>query len=568
MNSQLLLDIHGKQGFRLTFPYSEAMVKAIKQCSGLAWDKSSRAWLAAGPEVVLDLERYHFIYQSTPAALEREAQFRQQLHRILETKYQNLNGATYGFQRVGSEVLALQDRGILGDDMGLGKSREALDAAQAIGAKNILVLAPKTIVYNWELEIAKWGYSWPVAILPDNKRKQFWQEWSGGGVVLANYEKTILQDWPVNRHWQVVILDEATRVKNTQTKTWRRVQRIVQNSDYIWALTGTPLEMRLEELWGIMSLLRPTVLGSFSRFRDQHLIQDFWGNVVGSKNHELLRERIAPWLLRRTKAEVASYLPPKLYNEIWIDLSLEEREEYEKIKRAFLLWLKEHGRSASEANVLTQLLRLQQFTSSPTLLEAPEEPSEGREQGLPGGAMGGSPNPSKNGGSRGSKLEALKDLLAEWEGRAVVFTRFAKMAELLVKELQLPEDAIIAGYVPAEERVPRITDFNEGRLGKVLASTDAGSFGLNITGADMVVMFDLLFNPARMVQREDRLHRIGQERPVNVVKLLCKGTIDVGMNKILAKREMLFDDVINRAATEERARWSEAQLRRLVDGNE
>jgi len=567
MNSQLLLDIHGKQGFRLTFPYNEATVKAIKQCPGLTWDKSSRAWLAAGPEVVLDLERYHFIYQSTPAAREREIQFRQQLDRILEAKYQNLNGTLYGFQKIGSEVLALQGRGILGDQMGLGKTREALDAVQVISAKTVLVLAPKTLIYNWELEIAKWGYPWPVAILPDNKRKQFWQEWSGDGVVLANYEKTILQDWPMDRRWQIVILDECMRVKNTRAKTWRRVQHVVQNSDYVWALTGTPLEMRLEELWGIMSLLRPTVLGSFSRFRDQHLVLDFWGNVIGSKNHELLRERIAPWLLRRTKAEVASYLPPKLYNEIWIDLLPEEREEYEKIKRAFLLWLKEHGRSVSEANVLTQLLRLQQFTSSPMLLEPLEGSSEGQEQILSGAAIG-SLSPSKNGASCGSKLEALKELLAEWDGRAVVFTRFAKMAELLVKELGLPEQAIIAGYVPAEERVPRIESFNRGELGKVLASTDAGAFGLNITGASMICHLDALWNPSRMVQREDRLHRIGQEQPVNVVKLLCRKTIDEGMNIVLGKRQQLFDDVINRAATEERARWSESQLRRLVDGSD
>lgn len=453
--------------------------------------------------------------------------------------------------------------------MGLGKSKEALDAAFVIKAADILILAPKTLLWNWLAEIEKWGYldCWVPFIVPDNKRKDMWQDFDAHGecgrIVLANYEKTILQDWPFDRKWDVLVLDEVTKCKNTQTKTWRRVQRIVQTSDNVWALTGTPLEMRLEELWGIMSLLRPTILGSFSRFRDQHLILDFWGNVIGSKNHELLRERIAPWLLRRTKAEVASYLPPKLYNEIWIDLSPEEREEYEKIKRAFLLWLAEHGRSASEANVLTQLLRLQQFTSSPALLATPEGSDQTVFSGGPVGFIS-----QKDNNFHGSKLEALRELLAEWEGRAVVFTRFAKMAELLVKELELPEEAIIAGYVPAEERVPRIEAFNRGELGKVLASTDAGAFGLNITGADMICHLDMLWNPSRMVQREDRLHRIGQERPVNVVKLLCKGTIDVGMNKILAKREMLFDDVINRAATEERARWSEAQLRRLVDGSD
>jgi len=715
-----LLDVYGEQGFRLTFPYSPQMVAQVRQALGFTFDKRSRSWVCEGPEAVLDLQRFNITIHATDAAIARFQQFRQQLDHILDLKAWNPGEDLYAFQQVGTEVLAGQYKGVLGDQQGLGKSKQSLDACaklneerhnanrgvfsqprtnrrnqeesgngqvasstsksqgnsetectesglvrygvgqnlqsdapatdqeqapqrtgestpgiwehvqgrersahdpdgaricstagtsgiserirnsdqrpqntrqasntlqgrfcppavedgNRVGWKNafeqgsqsngrqegssaecfgmgspqdlllkILIFAPKSVIYNWPDEVEKWYPNWSVYVLPDDKkeRKQFWQErpLDTGCVVISNYEKAILADWP-DLKWDVVIMDEVTKAKNTRTLTHKALRKIVKQAKYVFALTGTPLEMKVEELYGIMALVRPAVFGSFMRFRDQHLITNFFGQVVGSKNHQLLKERVGPWITRRTKEEVLTQLPAKLYNDIWVQFTDDEAKEYAQIADNFEAWLTEREEDFTAANALTQLLRLQQYTSSRMLLE--------------------------DEGDVGSKFYELQDLLNEWEGQAVVFTRFATMARMLRQLLHLPEEAIIAGEVGAQDRVERIKRFNEGQLGKVLISTDAGAYGLNITGADLVIMYDLLFNPGKMWQREDRLHRIGQTRTVNVVRLVVKGTVDAGMLGILTKREELFRDIVDGAEEAALLKFGKAMLRRVARG--
>ena len=535
-----LLDVYGEQGFRLTFPYSPQMVAQVRQALGFTFDKRSRSWVCEGPEAVLDLQRFNITIHATDAAIARFQQFRQQLDHILDLKAWNPGEDLYAFQQVGTEVLAGQYKGVLGDSMGLGKSKQALDACAKVGAEHILILAPKSLIYNWKDEVEKWCPQWLAGVVPDKKTE--WEDFFGCAVydaVIANYEKIRISEWP-DWKWDVVILDEITRAKNTRTLTHKALRKIVKQAKYVFALTGTPLEMKVEELYGIMALVRPAVFGSFMRFRDQHLITNFFGQVVGSKNHQLLKERVGPWITRRTKEEVLTQLPPKVYNDIWVQFTEDEAKEYVQIANNFEAWLAEHDESFTAANALTQLLRLQQYTSSRMLLE--EE------------------------GDVGSKFYELQDLLNEWEGRAVVFTRFATMARMLRQLLHLPEEAIIAGEVSAQDRVERIKAFNEGQLGKVLVSTDAGAYGLNITGADLVIMYDLLFNPGKMWQREDRLHRIGQTCTVNVVRLVVKGTVDAGMLGILNKREELFRDIVDGAEEAALLKFGKAMLRRVARG--
>ena len=537
-----LLDIYGEQGFRLTFPYSPQMVAQVRQALGFTFDKRSRSWVCEGPEAVLDLQRFNIIIHATDAAIARFQQFRQQLDHILDLKAWNPGEDLYAFQKVGTEVLAGQYKGVLADEMGTGKSKQALDACEKVGACSILILAPKSLIYNWADEVEKWHPDWTKAVVPDAKseRLAFFQSPAfAPRIIIANYEKLLLADWPMRR-WAVVILDEITRAKNTRTLTHKILRKIVKQADNVFALTGTPLEMRVEELYGIMALVRPAVLGSFMRFRDQHLITDYFGQVTGSKNHQLLKERVGPWLTRRTKAEVASQLPPKVYNDIWVQFTDSEAKEYAQIADNFEAWLTEREEDFTVANALTQLLRLQQYTSSRMLLE--------------------------DEGDVGSKFYELQDLLNEWEGQAVVCTRFATMARMLRQLLHLPEEAIIAGEVGAQDRVERIKQFNEGQLGKVLISTDAGAYGLNITGADLICHLDLLWNPGRMWQREDRLHRIGQTRTVNVVRLVVKGTVDAGMLGVLTKREELFRDLVDGAEEAALLKFGKAMLRRVARG--
>lgn len=547
--AEYLLDIHDDKGFKLSFPYSLEAVKEIKKASlGFKWNPGIKAWYCLGPEAVLDLERSRISVTATAAAEARYIEFRNSLNQILEVKMQSAPEGLYGFQQIGSRVLALQRRGILADEMGLGKSKQTLDAARKLlDAQSLIILCPKSLVYNWVDEVEKWYPDMDVMVLPDNKkeRAEFWK--SPSTVTIANYEKSILADWPKEMGWDVAIFDEVQRAKNSRTQLNKALRSISKQAGAVFALSGTPLEIRVEELYGVMSVIRPAVFGDFYRFRDQHLLTDYFGRIVGSRNNLLLKERIGPWITRRTKAEVLTQLPPKVYNTAWVDLSPWEAAEYQRMREHFLDWLTEQEREMSEANALTQLLRLQQFTSSPALLYDPQ-----------GGAEANN--------ITGAKLDELRIIISEWDGRVVIFTRFVDMARILVDELQAERESLIMGDVPAKERTDRVRAFNNGELGKILISTDAGAYGLNITGADLIVHYDLLWNPARMWQREDRLHRIGQTSVVNVLTMVARGTIDQGMLGVLEKRRELFHDIIDGAEEVALVRLGAAQLRKITEG--
>lgn len=545
------LDIYKKDGFILTWPYHPdpsvryAYINKVKQTAGFAFNKSAGGWVSDGPEVLLDMDRidlWPYVTEITPQAAARAAGFRALLEGILDAKHQETPGE-YGYQKAGTDVLVLQDRSILADDMGLGKSKQALDACAKLDAQRILIVAPKTLTYNWLAEIQKWYPDWANAIVIPDSKKAKEDAWScldsDRWIVIINYEKLRLKDWPFDLHWDIIILDEAQKLKNTATQLAKAARRL--KTARMWALTGTPMEIRIEELYGIMSLLRPSVFGGYLRFREQHLIMDAWGNVIGPKNLELLKDKIAPWMTRRKKEDVLKQLPPKLYNTLYVELAPDEAKQYTKIKREFLEWLAEHDRSSNEANALTQLLRLQQFTCSPDLLED---------------------------GPEGSKFQALVETIDEYEGKIVIFTRFEKMANRLVEWLpgRVDPEGFISGPVKAQDRVDRVTHFNTGALGKVLVSTDAGAYGLNITGADLIIHYDQLWNPGKMWQREDRLHRIGQQNPVNVLNLVCNGTVDEGMLKVLDKRREIFKDIIDGAEDKAISKLGSAAIRKIVEG--
>lgn len=543
---EVYLDTYGEHGFTVSFPYDPQMVARIKrEVLGLLFDPKRKVWYSTGPEVLLDLQRWGYSAYPTQAAWERAGQFMAQVERILDLREQTVD-AEYGYQQIGTDVLLAQKRGILGDDMGLGKTKQTIDAISRLWPCKVLVLAPKSLIYNWEPEFAKWS-AIPTAILPDGKkqREAFWAEKPyTRAAVIANWDgKLIADDWPMDIRWDVVVVDEATGFKNWKSQRTKAIGKIVDRAEHVWFLTGTPLEIRVEELYQLMRLVRPSVFGGFPRFRDVHLVTDMMGNVRGLKGNtkELLTERIAPFLLRRTKQDVQLQIPPKLYNEVWVDLPGEDQRTYNQMVSQFEAWLKEQGRDATEANKLTQLLRLQQFTSSPDLVKPEEDPV---------------PRP-------GAKFAALQDLIDGWDGQVMVFTRFSEMAERLVQWLELPPDALIAGAVGAQERVDRITRFNLGNLGKVLVSTDAGAYGLNVTSADLIVHYDMLWNPGKMAQREDRLHRIGQTKTVNVVRMLTADTVDAGMHHVTLERAQLFRELMDGA---EEAILRAIDLRKVAKG--
>lgn len=535
---------NGKEGFSVAWDLSkdwENEVTVIKKCLGLSFSKTDKLWKSTGPEILMDLDRYKIKVDFLDAGARKIAEdFRQQIWDTLDVRSVDIEGETYAYQEQGIKFLSLMPSAILGDDMGLGKTRQALNASVEVGSNSTLVLAPKTLTYNWKAEVEKWHPELSVAVVPDNPkaRKAFWDDVTPE-VVIANYEKLQSQDWPLNRKWDVLICDEASRFKTSTTITYKKVKAIRGHAKYAWALTGTPLEIRVEELYNILSLLRPAVLGGFYRFRDEHLLTDWAGSVVGTKQIELLRERIAPYILRRTKEEVLKQLPPKTIQNVYIKMSKEEQTAYEGFTSAFNNFLTEHDISGA-GNPLTEMLRMQQFCCTPMIFTD---------------ELG-----------KGSKFDTIKGIIDEWQGRVVVFCFFEEVISLYQKWLGCHPDAVISGKVAAQARLERVNSFNNGELGKVLVSTDAGNQGLNITGANLLINIDQLWNPQRMEQREARLHRIGQTENVTIMNTLLMDTIDYGKWQLGQERRQLFKDVVDGAEESILRKLNAPRLKAIVEG--
>lgn len=592
-----------QQGFSIRFPYSASDVDNIKRVLGTHWYKETHTWDSDGPEILMDMQRFGIEVASlSPEAQVIAEQFRQELWDSMDARVMDIEGEQYGFQRQGSHWLASMSAAILGDDLGVGKTKQSLDAAMLVGVEvnayrriptndsdrvrletntpdryealrreevyrargfrlesvpnqtfRILVLCPKTLLYNWKNEIEKWYPELTVGVVPNHKvdsRKHgpgytsFWI--NPPEIVIANYEKLRGDNWPYDFDWQIVIPDEAAKLKNAQTQVYKNVKRIVKRlfakyptRNHFWPLTGTPLEIRLVELYNILTLARPAVLGGFYRFKDQHLECDWTGTVIGVRNLNLLRDRIAPYILRRTKREVLPWLPGKVYTNAYVTLSDAERTAYDAFTADFNNWLKQHNVSGG-GDPLVQTLRMRQFCCTPKLFTD---------------ELG-----------RGSKFEMLEEVLQQHNGKTVIFCFFDEVVQHLRTWLEPHARAFINGSVEAEERIRRVTDFNEGRLGDIFISTDAGNSGINLVGADLIIHYDQLFNPQRMNQREDRLDRIGQTHQVNVINLLCTDTIDMGMYYLNRERENLFRSVVDGAEEAILRKLDAPRWRRLVEG--
>ena len=547
----LLASPSNPKGLALQFPYSKEAVDQVRLVLGLSWDKNARIWKSEGPEILLDCERFAI----QPSWVSKEArqvaeEFRQQLWNVMDARVEDYHEELYGYQKQGSKILAAMPNSILADDMGTGKSKQSLDAAiDYLKAKKILIIAPKTLCFNWLDEVNKWHPEMTVEVLPDlingNSRRKgrddFWN--NRPQIVICNYEKLLAKDWPMDLEWDVVICDEATKLKTATTATYKAVRKVLAHTKCVWALTGTPLEIRLSELYNILCLLRPAILGNYMRFKDHHLITDWAGTIVGAKNIPLLRERISPFMLRRTKAEVLPMLPPKLPPQnFFVKFSPQEAAAYEAFTAEFNNWLSEHGVSGG-GNPLTETLRMRQFCCTPWLFT--EE-------------LG-----------KGSKFEAVRDYIDAWPGMVVVFSYFEEVISLLQNWLDVHPEAIISGKVTSDkgERIRRAKAFSDGQLGKVFVSTDAGGMGINLVGADCIINYDAgNWNPQKLHQREDRLHRLGQKNPVTVVNMICMDTIDWGQHQLYQEEEALFKEVVEGSEMALLRKLDAPRWRRLVEG--
>ena len=411
--------------------------------------------------------------------------------------------------------------GILADDMGLGKTIQALAYLQDLkdrqGFKPSLVLAPTSVVFNWAAEAEKFTPRLKALVFTGPLRKKLIPELKQADLVLTSYA-IFRRDVELltAQSWRTVVLDEAQNIKNYRSKTALLVKGL--QTEQRWALTGTPLENRLSELWSIFDFLMPGFLGNYPHFKRKY--QQPIEAEQSSVHLERLRRRIYPFVLRRLKSEVANELPPKTEVTQYCEMTHDQQKLYHEMlatcRQQVFAEVERRGLERSHLSILTALLRLRQICCHPELL---------------------GPSFQKKEVSSG-KMEAFQDLVEEVlsEGhRVLVFSQFVEMLTLL--RTWLEKEKIAYEYLDGRtrKREERIKRFNSSPdIPIFLVSLRAGGTGLNLTGADYVIHFDPWWNPAVQDQATDRVHRIGQTKHVFSYKLITKDTVE---EKILMLQE-------------------------------
>jgi superfamily II DNA or RNA helicase len=447
--------------------------------------------------------------------------------------HQLLSVPLYSYQLRGALFLACRGRCILGDDMGLGKTPQTLAAAEILarrrGVERVLVVAPSSVKYQWETEIRKFTPR-PVQVIEGGtpvRRSQYSQPTF---YRLVNYEIAVKDLDELNAwHPDLIVLDEAQRIKNWESKTTRSVKRL--RSRYAFVLTGTPLENKLEELYSIVQFVDDRRLGPAFQFLHDHRLLDETGRLLGYRNLDKVREKLGPILLRRTRAEVLSQLPARTDNIIWVELTDAQRVAYTEHQTTLARLLqKKYLSEVDRRRILACITNMRMVCNSTFLLDQTTNVSPKLEE------FG----------------ELLRDLLGAGPHKVVVFSQWEVMlrkAEEVVQQLGFG-CTMLHGCVPGKDRRGLLDRFRDDEACRVFLSTDAGNAGLNLQVADTVINLEVPWNPAVLEQRIARVHRMGQHRPVQVFNLVTRDSIEERVLKAIQQKRSLFDSLFEGASDE------------------
>lgn len=468
-----------------------------------------------------------------------------------------LQGVLRGYQRTGFRWLKTLDSygfgGILADDMGLGKTLQVitllLDEKQRQPGQVSLIVCPASLVYNWENEIRRFAPELNVATVTGSapERETLLERGGGADILITSYDllKRDLEHYQ-SFHFRYQVIDEAQYIKNPATQSARAVKKIQAQTRF--ALTGTPVENRLSELWSIFDYLMPGFLFSYARFR-----QDFETPIVkdgDSRVAQMLRRMIGPFVLRRLKGDVLKELPEKLESVIYSRAEDEQRNLYIAHALELKTKLEEMDGAAVDSDrlqILAQLTRLRQLCCDPSLCYS-----------------------SYRGGS--AKLETCMDLIRQSiDGghKLLLFSQFTSMLERIEKRLKKEGIAchVLTGATPKEERIRLAGAFQSDDVPVFLISLKAGGTGLNLTAADIVIHYDPWWNVAAQNQATDRTHRIGQDKQVTVWKLIMKDTIEENILKLQESKQYLADQIITEG-TVSLSSLTREDLLELLNGSE
>lgn len=491
------------------------------------------------------LSKYNALYldenikQSNIEFIERNKDFRELINNIKDIKeldYElpyNLHNIMRPYQVFGFKWLKTLATygfgGILADEMGLGKTLQAIAflASEKNGIPS-LVIAPSSLVYNWKSEFEKFAPEVKVTVVSGSKsaREELIKDLNENDVVITSYPliRRDIEEYK-NFKFNYCILDEAQQIKNPSSINASSVKGI--RAKGYFALSGTPIENSLTELWSIFDFIMPGYLLSNSKFTQKYELPIVKYN--DSNSLEYLNKRIKPFILKRFKKDVIKELPPKIEHRLVVEMT----EEQKKIYGAYLAQFKDemeeeinnNGFNKSKIKIFSLLTRLRQICCDPSVFIENYEGSSG-------------------------KIEALESLVEEGingNHKILIFSQFTSVLKNIAKRLSKNEInyMYLDGSTKIEDRLKMVNEFNEGTTQVFLISIKAGGTGLNLTSADLVIHFDPWWNPAVEDQATDRAHRIGQKNTVEVIKLIAKGTIEEKIFHLQERKKEMIDNVIS-----------------------
>lgn len=438
----------------------------------------------------------------------------------------------YDYQQEGMLHLAFNGRAILADDMGLGKTVQAVAACELLRrlgrVERVLVVSPVSLKTEWEEQIAR--FTDLSARVIYGSRKQRLQHYREPVFFnLANYEQILQDGADIQRLLapDVIILDEAQRIKNWQTKTADAVKRL--SSSYVFVLTGTPLENRIDEVYSIAQVVDPHLFGPLFRFNREYHELDENGRPVGYKNLDAMHRRLRPVLLRRRKTDVEGELPQRTVNTYFVAMHPQQSERYDSYKADVAQLMHKAQRrplSPEEFQRLQQMLAcMRMLCDTPYILDQDCRVS-----------------PKLDELSR-----ILDDQLADSDNKIVIFSEWTRMLDLVREHV----DKIGIGYalhtgkVPQQRRRGELNRFKQEADCRLLLTSDAGATGLNLQAANIVINLDLPWNPAKLEQRIARAWRKHQKRHVTVINLVCEDSIEHRILHLLEQKRALAEGVLD-----------------------
>ena len=438
----------------------------------------------------------------------------------------------YPYQKEGICFAAEKGRCIIADDMGLGKTVQAIAAAELLrketGAASAFIICPTSLKYQWKSEIEKFTdqQAWVIEGVYTKRIIQYQNEYFYKIVSYNTAINDISQISDVSP--DIVILDEAQRIKNFKTKISRHIKTL--RSPYSFVLTGTPLENKLEELYSIVQFTNPYTLGPFYRFMHEHRIADEKGKVIGYRDLNKIGAVLSDTMIRRRKKDVLLQLPERMDKVLFVTMTEPQsaiHEEYKyHVAKLIMKWRRQGFLNEKDRQNLMIFLNIMRMVCDSTFIIDQE---------------------TRNDSKIGELMDILGKVFAEGDEKVVIFSQWERMTRIVSGELddRNIKYQYLHGGVPGSDRGKLFENFNNDPGCRIFLSTDAGGVGLNLQAASLLINLDIPWNPAVLEQRIARIYRIGQKKNVSVINMVSAGTIEHKMLGVLSFKKGLAEGILD-----------------------